>query len=64
MPASLRWQEQRDKITDITVAIDKLDKIGQEGVRQELIAARHCPEMLIARLEPVISLSGSDGVKA
>ncbi len=46
-----------ERITDITVAIDKLDKIGQEGVRQELIQRGIAPEV-IARLEPVIRLSG------
>jgi histidyl-tRNA synthetase len=46
-----------ERITDITVAIDKLDKIGQEGVRQELIQRGIAPEV-IARLEPVIKLSG------
>lgn len=47
-----------DRITDITVAIDKLEKIGQEGVRQELMQRGIAPDV-IARLEPVISLSGS-----
>jgi histidyl-tRNA synthetase len=47
-----------DRITDITVAIDKLDKIGQEGVRQELMQRGIATEV-IARLEPVISLTGS-----
>jgi len=47
-----------ERITDITVAIDKLDKIGQEGVRQELTQRGIAPDV-IARLEPVISLSGS-----
>jgi len=46
-----------ERITDITVAIDKLDKIGQEGVRQELLQRGIAPEV-IARLEPVIRLSG------
>lgn len=47
-----------DRITDITVAIDKLDKIGQEGVRQELIQ-RGIAAAVISRLEPLFSLSGS-----
>jgi histidyl-tRNA synthetase len=47
-----------ERITDITVAIDKLDKIGQEGVRQELLQRGIAPEV-IARLEPVLKLSGS-----
>jgi histidyl-tRNA synthetase len=53
---------EKDKITDITVAIDKLDKIGMEGVRQEL-AMRGISPQSVARLEPVISLSGSPADK-
>jgi len=47
-----------DKITDITVAIDKLEKIGSDGVRQELLQRGIGPDS-IARLEPVLNLSGS-----
>ncbi|HNO09062.1 MAG TPA: ATP phosphoribosyltransferase regulatory subunit, partial [Methanoregulaceae archaeon] len=47
-----------ERITDITVAIDKIEKIGREGVRQEL-AQRGIAPGVIARLEPVIDLSGS-----
>jgi histidyl-tRNA synthetase len=47
-----------DRITDITVAIDKLDKIGREGVRQELLQ-RGIPSGVIDKLEPVIGLSGT-----
>ena len=47
-----------ERITDITVAIDKLEKIGQEGVMQELLQRGLAPEV-ISRLEPVFSLSGS-----
>jgi len=47
-----------DKITDITVAIDKLEKIGSDGVRQELLQRGIVPDA-IARLEPVLNLSGS-----
>jgi histidyl-tRNA synthetase len=50
---------QPDKITDITVAIDKLDKIGQEKVNEEL-AAKGLPEIAIQQLQPIISLSGSN----
>lgn len=53
---------EKQRITDITVAIDKLDKIGREGVRQELIA-RGLSEEAVARLEPVINLSGSTEAK-
>ena len=51
-----------EKITDITMAIDKLDKIGQEGVRKELIQ-RGIAEEVIARLEPVTGLTGSAASK-
>ena len=51
-----------DKITDITVAIDKLEKIGSDGVRQELLQ-RGIDSDAIARLEPVLNLSGSSEEK-
>ena len=47
-----------DKIVDITVAIDKLDKIGLEGVRVEL-AERGLEEGQIQALDPVFVLEGS-----
>jgi len=47
-----------ERITDITVAIDKLEKIGREGVRQEMID-RGIASDVIARLEPVMDLSGT-----
>jgi len=53
---------EKDRITDITVAVDKLDKIGKEGVRQELLQRGITPEA-VAKLEPVISLSGSTSSK-
>ncbi len=40
------------------MAIDKIEKIGREGVRQELAAKGIAPGV-IARLEPIIDLSGS-----
>lgn len=46
------------RITDITVAIDKLDKIGKEGVRQELIQ-KGISEQTVSRLEPILGLGGS-----
>jgi histidyl-tRNA synthetase len=51
-----------ERITDITVAIDKLEKIGRDGVRQELLQRGIAPEV-IARLEPVIELTGSTDEK-
>ena len=51
-----------DKIVDITVAIDKLDKIGLENVNAEL-RADGLTEEQIAKLQPIISLSGSNDQK-
>jgi histidyl-tRNA synthetase len=48
-----------DKIIDITVAIDKLDKIGKDGVVQEL-QEKGISETAIKQLEPLIDLSGSN----
>ncbi len=50
---------QADKIVDITVAIDKLDKIGIDNVNAEL-AEDGIPADAIARLQPIINLSGSN----
>ncbi|MDR0541481.1 MAG: histidine--tRNA ligase [Dysgonamonadaceae bacterium] len=51
-----------DKIVDITVAIDKLDKIGLENVNAELVS-KGISEAAIARLQPVILLNGSNREK-
>ena len=53
---------QSDKIVDITVAIDKLDKIGLDAVNAELVQAG-IPNEAIARLQPIISLSGTNEEK-
>jgi histidyl-tRNA synthetase len=53
---------EADKITDITVAIDKLDKIGLDKVNEEL-AAKGISDAAIARLQPIILLSGSNREK-
>ena len=53
---------QADKIVDITVAIDKLDKIGLDAVNAEL-AADGIPAEAIERLQPIINLSGSNADK-
>lgn len=47
-----------DKLVDITVAIDKLDKIGLNNVRAELAERGLTPEQITA-LDPVFSLNGS-----
>ena len=51
-----------DKVVDITVAIDKLDKIGLEAVKEEMLEKGLTPEA-VAVLEPVLLLSGSNGEK-
>ena len=51
-----------DKITDITVAIDKLDKIGLKAVNAELEANGITPES-IAKLQPILALSGTNEEK-
>ena len=51
-----------DKIINITVAIDKLDKIGIENVNQEL-RKNGISNEAIALLQPIISLSGSNDEK-
>ena len=51
-----------DKIIDITVAIDKLDKIGLDNVNQEL-REDGLSEDQIAKLQPIITLEGTNEEK-
>lgn len=51
-----------DMIVDITVAIDKLDKIGIDNVNEEL-RSKGLSEEAIQKLQPVIMLSGSNSEK-
>ena len=51
-----------EKIIDITVAIDKLDKIGVEAVNAEL-AERGLRTEQVAALQPILNLSGSTAEK-
>ena len=53
---------EADKIVDITVAIDKLDKIGLDNVNEEL-RADGLPEEAIQKLQPIITLQGSNDEK-
>ena len=53
---------EADKIVDITVAIDKLDKIGLDNVNAEL-ASKGIPQEAIDKLQPIIMLSGSNEEK-
>lgn len=48
-----------DKMIDITVAIDKLDKIGIENVNTELLE-RGLTSQAIERLQPILRLTGSN----
>ena len=50
---------EADKIVDITVAIDKLDKIGLDNVNAEL-ASKGIPQEAIDKLQPIILLDGSN----
>jgi histidyl-tRNA synthetase len=49
---------EADKITDITVAIDKLDKIGLKLVNEEL-EAKGIARTAVDRLQPILMLSGT-----
>ncbi|WP_075589728.1 histidine--tRNA ligase [Labilibacter marinus] len=49
---------EADKIIDITVAIDKLDKIGLDKVNEELIS-KGIPQEAVDKLQPIINLSGT-----
>ena len=51
-----------DAITDIAVAIDKLDKIGLDKVNDEL-RSRGLSDEQVARLQPIIALSGTNAEK-
>ncbi len=51
-----------DKIVDITVAIDKLDKIGTEKVNEELRTAG-LSEEAVEKLQPILNLSGTNTEK-
>ncbi len=53
---------EADKVIDITVAIDKLDKIGLENVTQELLS-KGITEKAIAKLKPILTLSGNNASK-
>ena len=53
---------EADKIVDITVAIDKLDKIGLENVNAEL-KSKGISDEAIEKLQPIILLSGTNSKK-
>lgn len=50
---------EADKLIPITVAIDKLDKIGEEGVVKEL-REKEISESAIEKLQPLLTIKGSN----
>ena len=53
---------QPERIIDITVAIDKLDKIGIDNVNKELLD-RGLPQEAVEALQPILNLSGTNNEK-
>jgi histidyl-tRNA synthetase len=53
---------EAEKITDITVAIDKMDKIGLDKVNEE-IASKGISQQAIDKLQPILKLSGTNSEK-
>ena len=53
---------EADKIVDITVAIDKIDKIGLDNVKAELIE-KGLSQNAVSVLEPILTLTGSNTEK-
>ncbi len=53
---------EKDKIIDITVAIDKLDKVGADGVNKEL-QEKGISQTALIKLQPLISFKGSNNEK-
>jgi len=51
-----------DKVVDITVAIDKLDKIGLDAVKEEMMSKGLSAEA-VAVIEPILNLSGTSAEK-
>ncbi len=47
-----------DKLIDFTVALDKLDKIGEDGVKKEMIE-KGISEQAIAKVQPLFNFTGS-----
>jgi histidyl-tRNA synthetase len=50
---------EHDKLIDITVAIDKLDKIGEEGVIKEM-SEKDVSDSAIKAIQPLLSLQGNN----
>lgn len=54
---------KESQLTDITVAIDKLDKIGYDNVVKELVESKGFSQEDIDKLTPILTLSGSNEEK-
>ncbi len=52
----------QDKLIDFTVALDKLDKIGEEKVKEEMLG-KGIPQSGIDKLQPLFNLSGGFGAQ-
>jgi histidyl-tRNA synthetase len=52
----------QDKLIDFTVALDKLDKIGKDGVVKEMLA-KGIPEEAIEKVQPLFDFKGSNTAK-
>ncbi|MGB8374584.1 MAG: histidine--tRNA ligase [Salegentibacter sp.] len=53
---------EQDKLIDFTVALDKLDKIGEEGVKKEMLE-KGISEAAIEKIQPIFNLEGDFGQK-
>ncbi len=49
---------EQDKLIDFTVALDKLDKIGEDGVKKEM-REKGISEEAISKIQPIFNLKGS-----
>ena len=54
--------EESDKLIDFTVALDKLDKIGEEGVKKEMLE-KGISENALKNIQPIFSLEGDFSTK-
>jgi len=52
----------KDKLIDFTIALDKLDKIGAEGVTKEMLA-KGITEQAIEKVQPLFDFNGSNNEK-
>jgi len=51
-----------DKLIDFTIALDKLDKIGEEGVKKEMIE-KGISELALLKVQPLFNFRGTIGEK-